>query len=420
MLDSANRLRMIDVDPYGIPLEKIDVSQADLYEHDAHWGFFERLRREDPVHYCRDGDFGSFWSVTKFDDIAHVEKNHQIFSSEPTITISEPQEEVPFQSFIQMDPPKHDAQRAAVQPVVAPTNLTKLEPIIRERAGKILDELPEGETFDLVDRVSVELTCQMLATLFDFPFEQRRKLAYWSDIATGGPELAGSDFVTEEERTRGLGECVQAFSELWHQRVKGPPGNDLISMLAHSEKTRDMLATPMEFLGNLILLIVGGNDTTRNSITGGVLALNENPAEYDKLRRDPALIPNMVSEIIRWQTPVSSMSRRVRQDTQLRGKHIRKGDKVVMWYVSGNRDDEVIADPMRFRIDRENARHHLSFGFGIHRCMGNRLAEMQLRIVWEEIMRRFHAVEVVGPAVRNRSNMIRGYRSLPVRVHRAH
>ena len=420
MLDSVNRLRMIDVDPHDIPLEKIDVSQADLYEHDAHWGFFERLRKEAPVHYCKDGDFGSFWSVTKFDDIAHVEKNHQIFSSEPTITISEPQEEVPFQSFIQMDPPKHDVQRAAVQPVVAPTNLAKLEPIIRERAGKILDELPVGETFDLVDRVSVELTCQMLATLFDFPFEQRRKLAYWSDIATGGPELAGSDFVSEEERTKGLGECVQAFTELWHQRVNGPPGNDLISMLAHSEKTRDMLATPMEFLGNLILLIVGGNDTTRNSITGGVLALNQNPAEYDKLRRNPALIPNMVSEIIRWQTPVSSMSRRVREDTQLRGKHIRKGDKVVMWYVSGNRDDEVIADPMSFKVDRENARHHLSFGFGIHRCMGNRLAEMQLRIVWEEIMKRFHTVEVVGPAVRNRSNMIRGYRSLPVRVHRAH
>ena len=420
MLDSVNRLRMIDVDPYDIPLEKIDVSQADLYEHDAHWGFFERLRKEDPVHYCKDGDFGSFWSITKFNDIAHVEKNHQIFSSEPTITISEPQEEVPFQSFIQMDPPKHDVQRAAVQPVVAPTNLAKLEPIIRERAGKILDQLPVGETFDLVDRVSVELTCQMLATLFDFPFEQRRKLAYWSDIATGGPELAGSDFVSEEERTQGLGECVQAFTELWHQRVNGPPGNDLISMLAHSEKTRDMLSTPMEFLGNLILLIVGGNDTTRNSITGGVLALNQSPDEYQKLRQNPALIPNMVSEIIRWQTPVSSMSRRVKEDTELHGKRIRKGDKVVMWYVSGNRDDEVIPEPMRFRVDRENARHHLSFGFGIHRCMGNRLAEMQLRIVWEEIMKRFHTVEVVGPAVRNRSNMIRGYRSLPVRVHPVH
>jgi cytochrome P450 len=319
-----------------------------------------------------------------------------------------------------MQPPKHDEQRAAVQPVVAPGNLAKLEPIIRERAGRILDELPVGETFDWVDRVSVELTAQMLATLFDFPFEQRRKLTWWSNIAAGAPQLAGSDFVSEEERAAGLQECVQAFTDLWHQRVSGPPGNDLISMLAHSEKTRDMISTPAEFLGNLILLIIGGNDTTRNSISGGVLALNENPAEYDKLRRNPALIPNMVSEIIRWQTPVSSMSRRVREDTELNGKHIRKGDKVVMWYLSGNRDDEVIDDPMSFRVDRENARHHLSFGFGIHRCMGNRLAEMQLRVVWQEIMKRLHTVEVVGPAVRNRSNMIRGYRSLPVRVHRVH
>jgi cytochrome P450 len=420
MPDAVKRLRMLDADPRTIALDKIDVSQAELYEHDAHWGFFERLRREDPVHYCADSEYGPYWSVTKFNDIMHVEKNHATFSSEPTVTISEPQEEVPFQSFIQLDPPKHDEQRAAVQPVVAPNNLAKLEPIIRERAGRILDELPVGETFDWVDRVSVELTAQMLATLFDFPFEQRRKLTWWSDIAAGAPQLAGSNFVTEEERAKGLEECVQAFTALWHQRVSGPPGNDLISMLAHSEKTRDMISSPAEFLGNLILLIIGGNDTTRNSISGGVLALNQNPAEYDKLRQNPGLIPNMVSEIIRWQTPILSMSRRVRADTELSGKRIRKGDKVVMWYVSGNRDDAVIDDPMSFRIDRENARHHLSFGFGVHRCMGNRLAEMQLRVVWQEIMKRFHTVEVVGPAVRNRSNMIRGYRSLPVRVHRVH
>ena len=420
MLDSVKRLRMLDVDPYAVPLDKIDVSQAELYEHDAQWGFFERLRREAPVHYCAESEYGPYWSVTKFNDIMHVEKNHHIFSSEPTITISEPQEELPFQSFIQRDPPIHDEQRAAVQPVVAPMNLAKLEPIIRERAGRILDELPVGETFDLVDRLSIELTAQMLATLFDFPFEQRRKLTWWSDIAAGAPQLAGGDFVSEEVRAEGLQECLQTFTALWHERASGPPGNDLISMLAHAEKTRDMVSSPVDYLGNLILLIIGGNDTTRNSITGGVLALNQNPAEYDKLRSNPTLIPNMVSEIIRWQTPVSSMSRRVREDTDLNGKRIRKGDKVVMWYLSGNRDEEVIDDAMSFKIDRGNARHHLSFGFGIHRCMGNRLAEMQLRVVWEEILKRFHAVEVVGPAVRNRSNMIRGYRSLPVRVHRAH
>ncbi|MGE0809268.1 MAG: cytochrome P450 [Immundisolibacter sp.] len=416
MLDTVKTLRMIEQDPSRIPLDQIDVSQGELYEHDAQWGFFERLRRDDPIHYCADSEYGPFWSVTKFNDIAHVEKNHQLFSSEPTITIADLPEEIPFQSFIQMDPPKHDVQRAAVQPVVAPMNLAKLESVIRERAGRILDDLPVGETFDWVEHVSINLTTQMLATLFDFPFEERRKLTYWSDAATAS-DLTGDDRFTPEERNRALAECGEYFVRLWHERVNGTPGNDLISMLAHSERTRNIIDSPMEYLGNIILLIIGGNDTTRNSITGGVLALNQNPAEYDKLRRDTSLIPNMVSEIIRWQTPILSMRRRAKEDTDLLGKHVRKGDKVVMWYVSGNRDDEVIDDPMSFKIDRENARHHLSFGFGIHRCMGNRLAEMQLRVSWEEIMKRFRMVEVVGEAVRAKSNIIRGYRSMPVQVH---
>ncbi len=416
MLDSVNRHRMIDVDPCDVPLDKIDVSQAELYEHDAQWGFFERLRREDPMHYCADSEYGPFWSVTRFNDIAHVEKNHQLFSSEPTITIADLPEEIPFQSFIQMDPPKHDVHRAAVQPVVAPANLAKLEPIIRERVGRILDELPVGETFDWVQRVSIELTTQMLATLFDFPFEERRKLTYWSDATTGAPDISGGDFISPQDRNLALADCGEHFVRLWHERV-GKPGNDLISMLAHSERTRNIIDSPMEYLGNILLLIVGGNDTTRNSITGGVLALNQNPAEYDKLRADPSLIPNMVSEIIRWQTPILCMRRRATQDTELFGKQVRKNDKVVMWYVSGNRDDEVIPDPMSFKVDRENARHHLSFGFGIHRCMGNRLAEMQLRVSWEEIMKRFRMVEVVGSPVRAKSNIIRGYRSMQVQVH---
>jgi cytochrome P450 len=295
-------------------------------------------------------------------------------------------------------------------------NLAKLESVIRERAGRILDDLPVGETFDWVEHVSINLTTQMLATLFDFPFEERRKLTYWSDAATAS-DLTGDDRFTPEERNQAFAECGEYFVRLWHERVNGPPGNDLISMLAHSERTRNIIDSPMEYLGNIILLIVGGNDTTRNSITGGVLALNQNPAEYDKLRRDTSIIPNMVSEIIRWQTPILSMRRRAKEDTDLLGKKVRKGDKVVMWYVSGNRDDEVIDDPMSFKIDRENARHHLSFGFGIHRCMGNRLAEMQLRVSWEEIMKRFRMVEVVGEAVRAKSNIIRGYRSMPVQVH---
>ena len=319
--------------------------------------------------------------------------------------------------FIAMDAPKHDEQRKAVTGVVAPRNLATLEPLIRERVIEILDGLPIGETFDWVDKVSIELTTRMLATLFDFPFESRSKLTYWSDMATASPEIAGDDSVSTEERSAALMECLEEFTVLWNERVnKDPEGRlDFISMLAHSPATRNM--TPMEYLGNLVLLIVGGNDTTRNSLSGGVMFLNDNPAEYDKLRADLSLIPNMVSEIIRYQTPLMHMRRLALEDTVLGGQQIKKGDKVVMWYASGNRDETKIDRPDEFLIDRANARNHLSFGFGIHRCMGNRLAEMQLRIVWEEIMKRFRYIEVVGEPTRLKSNFVRGIVDLPVKLH---
>ena len=403
-------------DPYSIPLQDIDMNDPDLFQTQAHWRYFERLRAEDPVHLNETEEYGRVWSVTKFNDIMAVDKNHHVYSSEDGITLGLPKsrlhEREGFQTsnFIAMDPPKHDVQRATVSPVVAPTNLAKLEGTIRERAGNILDSLPVGETFNWVDLVSIELTTQMLATLFDFPFEQRRKLTFWSDVVTSGPDVM--DYL---ERRKVLMECLESFTELWNERVNEPPKSDLVSMLAHGKDTRHM--QPLEFLGNLILLIVGGNDTTRNSISGGVWFLNENPAEYDKLRANPGLIPKMVPEIIRYQTPLAHMRRTALEDTELGGKEIRKGDKVLMWYVSGNRDEEVIDQPDEFIIDRQNPRHHLSFGFGIHRCMGNRLAEMQLRVLWEEILKRFSHVEVVGEPERSRSIFVKGYTELPVRVH---
>jgi cytochrome P450 len=403
--------------PADIPLEAIDVSDASLYESDRHWGFFERLRQDAPVHYLQDSPFGPFWSVTRFDDIQYVDKHHEIFSSEPAIILGDQPEDFEVTNFISADPPRHDVQRRAVQDVVAPRNLAEMEPLIRSRVQNILDNLPVGETFNWVDRVSIELTTQMLATLFDFPFEDRRLLTYWSDVAIATPELTGSDAITEEKRREEMMKCLEYFGRLWKERENQPKKFDLISMLVHGEDTKDMINRPMDFLGNLLLLIIGGNDTTRNSISGGVVALNQNPDEYQKLRDNPALIPNMVSEIIRWQTPLSHMRRTAKEDTELRGQKIRKGDKVVMWYVSGNRDPEAIDNPDAFIIDRPNARHHVSFGFGIHRCMGNRLAEMQLRIVWEEIMQRFHKVELVGEPVRVRSNFVRGYSEVPVRLH---
>ncbi len=401
---------------YAIPLDKIDMSQGHLFQTDTHWPYFERLRAEAPVHYCADSEFGPYWSVTKYNDIMTVDTNHEIYSSEPTITLRDPDEDFRLPMFIAMDPPKHDEQRKTVSPIVAPANLARLEGVIRERAGEILDALPIGETFNWVDKVSIELTTQMLATLFDFPWEDRRKLTRWSDVATA--DLNSGIVDSEDARRAELYECPAYFTNLWNQRVNNPvPGSDLISMLAHSDATRNM--PPMEFLGNVILLTVGGNDTTRNSITGGVLALNQNPDQYQKLRENPALIESMAPEIIRWQTPLSYMRRTALQDTLLGGQQIKNGDKVLMWYVSGNRDETVIENPNAFIIDRARPRQHLSFGFGIHRCVGNRLAEMQLRIVWEEILKRFHTVEVMGDPVRVYSSFVRGYSHLPVQLHRA-
>jgi len=405
-------------DAYALPLDKIDVSNPKLYQEDVYYPYFERLRREDPVHWCENGMYGSFWSVTKYKEIMQVETSHQIYSSDAKlggISVTDRPSEFRRPSFISMDPPKHDEQRKVVSPIVAPLNLQNFAATIRERVGRVLDGLPRGETFDFVDRVSIELTTQMLATLFDFPFEDRRKLTYWSDIATVDVN-AGGPINTEEKRLEILSEALEFFTKLFYERQAQPQRPDLISMLAHGEATRDLPTRPQEFLGNLTLLIVGGNDTTRNSMSGGLWALNKHPDQYAKLRANPGVIPSMVSEIIRWQSPIVHMRRTAVADAELGGKQIRRGDKVCMWYISGNRDEDAIDNPNEFIVDRARPRQHLSFGFGIHRCVGNRLAELQLTILWEEIMKRFPVIELMGEPKRIYSNFIHGIAALPVRI----
>ena len=405
---------------YSMPLADINPSDAELFRTDTMWPYFERLRKEDPVHWSvsPEEDVGGYWSITKYNDIMAVDTNHDDFSSDPTIVLPNPPEDFTLPMFIAMDPPKHDVQRKTVSPAVAPHNLALMEPIIRERAGAILDSLPIGEEFNWVDKVSIELTTMTLATLFDFPWEDRRKLTRWSDVATAGPEsglFSTTDKDAAEQERRGeLFECVEYFTRLWNERVNAPPKSDLISMLAHGESTRNM--DRMEYLGNLILLIVGGNDTTRNSITGSLVALSQFPEQERLLRADHSLIPAMVSETIRWQTPLAYMRRTALRDVELGGKTIKKGDKVAMWYVSGNRDEEVIDRPNDYWIQRPRVRQHLSFGFGIHRCVGNRLAELQLKIIWEEILARFPVINVTGPPRRVNSPFVKGYEHLPVMI----
>jgi cytochrome P450 len=401
---------------YSLPLEAFDPGDPELFRTDSFWPYFDRLRKEDPVHYCKDSMFGPYWSVTKYSDIMDIETNHTVFSSAASlggITIRDVAPDLRRESFIAMDQPRHGAQRKTVAPMFTPTHLDQLAINIRKRSAECLDNLPVGEVFDWVDKVSIELTTQMLAVLFDFPWEDRRKLTRWSDIATTLPGVGGL-VATEDERQAELMECASYFAKLWKERIDAPPKSDLLSMMAHSEATRDM--DPRNFLGNLILLIVGGNDTTRNTLSGSIYALNQNPDQYRKLKANPDLIDSFVPEVIRWQTPLAHMRRTALSDIEFRGRQIKKGDKVVMWYVSGNRDEDVIERPYEFIIDRARPRTHISFGFGIHRCVGLRLAELQLKIIWEEILKRFDTIEVVEEPKRVYSSFIKGYETLPVRI----
>jgi cytochrome P450 len=400
------------------PLDAIDVSDPAIYQQDTWHPVFARLRREAPVHYCAKSPYGPYWSVTRYNDIMTVELDHATYSSQlGGIQVEDQPADMKRSSFIRMDPPRHTVQRKTVAPVATPTNLASYEVTIRERTRTVLDGLPRNETFDWVDAVSIELTTMMLATLFNFPWEERRKLTYWSDVAICNVNSPEAPVHSEEERFAELLRMADVFKGLWRERAKAAPKLDLISMMAHSEHTCDM--PEMEFVGNLALLIVGGNDTTRNSMSGGLLALHENPGELAKLKANPALVPSLVAETIRYQTPVIHMRRTATHDTELAGQRIRQGEKVVMWYISGNRDESAIDDPDAFIVDRPRPRQHLSYGAGIHRCVGDRLADLQLRILWEEILTRNLDIAVMGPPKRLYSNFVRGVRELPVRV-RAH
>ena len=406
----------VNIDPTAsLRLDQFDVSDPGLYQTDSWRPYFDRLRREAPVNYVPDSPYGPYWAVSKYKDIMHCEVHHEVFSNEiGGIQIEDQPKDLARPSFIRMDPPKHDEQRKVASPIVAPANLANMEPLIRERTAMVLDALPRGEEFDWVREVSIKLTTMMLATLFDFPFEERAKLTYWSDVAICNVNAPDAPVHSEQERFDVLKGMAEYMGQLFAERRGAPPKFDLLSMLAHGAATRDM---PLkEFMGNLALLIVGGNDTTRNSMSGGLLALNQFPDQYTKLMANHRLVESTVSEIIRWQTPVIHMRRTTSQDTELGGKQIKAGEKVVMWYISGNRDPEAIDHPDGFIVDRARPRQHLSFGFGIHRCVGNRLAELQLKILWEEILARFPKIEVTGQPERIYSNFIRGIKSMPVRI----
>ncbi|MEY4671440.1 MAG: hypothetical protein RLZZ415_1319 [Pseudomonadota bacterium] len=401
--------------------DPFDVSRPELYAENTFEPVFRQLRAEAPIHYVTDSAFGPYWSVSTYKPIVHIEALPKIFSSSWTyggISIAFDPEtpiehEVRMPMFIAMDPPDHTAQRRTIAPSFGPSEVAAMKEEVRIRTGEVLDSLPIGAPFDWVQRVSIELTTGMLAKLFDFPWEQRQKLTEWSDIGGDIERVHSSEGMLQ--RVAALTEMGMAFAGLWQQKAANP-GKDLISVMMRSDAMSQM--SEQEFIGNLILLIVGGNDTTRNSMSAFAYGLNKYPEERAKLEADPVLIPNAVQELIRWQTPLAHMRRTVEEDTEVDGVAMKKGDKVVMWYISANRDEKVFPDGEHIRVDRENARRHLSFGYGIHRCVGARVAELQLVTLLEEMAKRRLRANVIGEPTRVPACFVHGYKSLTVELSR--
>jgi cytochrome P450 len=401
------------------PIAPIDVSLPELYSEDRWHSLFRKLRAEAPIQYVPESAFGPYWSVSTYKPIVQIEALPKIFSSDwqqGGIAISgDPklmeQYNMREPMFIAMDPPQHSGPRRAVAPSFGPSEVAAMKAECVARTGEVLDSLPVGEPFDWVQRVSIELTTGMLAKLFGFPWEQRHKLTEWSDYGGDVEMIKNHDLI--EVRLAKMQEMGMAFAALWQERMVNP-GKDLVSVMLQSDAMREM--PPEEFIGNLILLIVGGNDTTRNSMSAYAYALNKYPEQRAKLEADPSLIPNAVQELIRWQTPLSHMRRTVTEDTVVDGVQMKKGDKVVMWYLSANRDESVFDDGEAIRVDRENARRHLSFGYGIHRCVGARVAELQLVTLLEEMGKRRLRANVLAEPVRVPACFVHGYKSLQVEL----
>ena len=396
--------------------DPLDVSRADLYRDDTWQAPFATLRKDAPVYRCEESDYGPYWSVSSYKGIVEVESLPHLYSSEAGgITLADFIEgsDVRMPMFIARDRPVHTGQRRSVAPAFTPSEMQRLSANIRERTSEILDGLDWNKEFDWVDTVSIELTTQMLALLFDFPWEDRRKLTFWSDWA-GDIELV-KDEASRQERLAHMYECGAYFQNLWNAKVDKEPTPDLISMMIHSDAMAHM--DHFEFIGNLILLIVGGNDTTRNSMSALAYGLDLFPDQRAKLEADPSLIPNTVSEVIRWQTPLAHMRRTATRDAELMGQRIREGDKLALWYISANRDESVFGDDADvLKVDRANARRHLAFGHGIHRCVGARLAELQIGILLEEMAKRRMRVNVTGEPTRVPACFVHGYRALPVEI----
>lgn len=406
-------------------VEDIDLKNPDIYEAGLPLEAFARLRREDPVHWNPESDGAGFWAVTRHADICEVSRQPLLFSSayengghrifnENEVGLTNAGESGMGIPLISRDPPTHTQYRKVVMPALSPVKIEGIEDRIRARAERLIDAIPLGEQVDLVQALSAPLPLMTLAELLGVPGDMWTDLYHWTNAFVGedDPEFRQSPEAMQET----LGEFFGFITELYEQRV-AEPGGDIATLLAHAEIDGERVPFA-EFAANMVLALVGGNETTRNSISHSVRAFSDNPGEWDKLRSNRELLKSAPSEMVRYASPVLHMRRTATENTEVAGRRIAKGDKVVMWYLSGNRDDTVYDDPDRFDIERA-PRNHVGFGSGQHVCVGSRLAEMQLRVAFGMLADRVSHFELVSEPRRFRSNFINGLKNLDVILHPA-
>jgi cholest-4-en-3-one 26-monooxygenase len=395
-------------------LSRMDVYDLDTYQRGIPNDAFGSLRKDSPVYFNAEPGGPGFWAVTKYEDVVTISKDPKTFSSArggTNITDYPPEELSIVQLLmVNMDPPRHNKFRNLVSKGFTPRMIAALEPSIRASAKLVVDRVAQLGECDFVRSIAAELPLIIIADLLGVPQDDRGKVFDWSN------RLIGFD---DPEFQTSLADGKIAAAELWgyanqlgNQR-REKPAQDLTSMLVHGSVDGEKL-TEMEFDTFFLMLAVAGNETTRNAITGGMLALMQHPEQRQRLIDDPTLIPSAVEEILRWVTPVIHFRRTATRDLTLRGQAIREGDKLVIFYSSANRDESVFADPFKFDVGR-TPNEHLAFGVGQHFCLGSSLARLELRVIFEELLRRLPDISPAGEARRLRSNFINGIKTMPVR-----
>ncbi|HKP58692.1 MAG TPA: cytochrome P450 [Polyangiales bacterium] len=392
----------------------MDVYDLDTYQRAIPHEVFGRLRKESPVYFNAEPKGPGFWAITKYADVVMISKDPKTFSSArggTNLTDLPPEElSVVQMMMVNMDPPKHNRFRNLVSKGFTPRMIAQLEPLIRAAAKRTVDAVAKQGECDFVRSIAGELPLVIIADLLGIPQSDRDKVFDWSNRLIGFDD---PEFQTSFEDGK------IAAAELWmyanglaaQRRAK--PELDLTSVLVHAEIDGEKLSEP-EFDGFFLMLAVAGNETTRNAISGGTLALMQHPEQRQRLIDDPSLIPSAIEEILRWVTPVIHFRRTLTRDFELRGQKMREGDKVAIFYPSANHDEEVFTDPHEFDVGR-TPNEHLSFGVGQHFCLGASLARLELRIIFEELLKRLPDLELAGEARRLRSNFINGIKTMPVR-----